>query len=236
MKDPRFREAELEYLRIKQALASGHLTTEQAERALAALMVQHDGRYWMLGANSARWYVWDGQRWCETEAPETRQAAGPGAAAFPPAAAPAQTPIAAAPPAMPNPMPPVAPQKTPLGKYVLGCLMGCLSPLLVIVGVALIARTVMDGAFDSEMGMTFIAAGVFLFATCLVLLLPKIPLPAFLALYAAWAIAGFLAMRFGLFRSFRYMFAADNLLATGIVGFVGALIGGGIRRLLRPKG
>ncbi|MBI4670365.1 MAG: hypothetical protein HY741_01680 [Chloroflexi bacterium] len=59
-----FAQAEQEFFRLKGQLETRRLTSEQFENALHALMVQDaQGRYWMLGADSGVWYVYDGQQW-----------------------------------------------------------------------------------------------------------------------------------------------------------------------------
>lgn len=220
MKDLRFQRAEVEYTRLKQALAAGSITAKQCEQAIEGLTIEHQGRYWMLGANSAKWYVWDGQQWLEAAAPEV-----------------VVTPIMPVVPTPPVTTGPtiVPPAKTPAHKWVLGCLMGCASPLAFLAGVGIIVRTVMDGGYHSDLGMTFVAAGVFLFAVCLVALLPKIPLFVFLIVYALWTIAGFTAMQLNLGRDFEYMYLPDNVFATGIVALIGTLFGAAVRVMVRPK-
>ncbi len=80
--DP-FRRAEDEYLRLKGRLAAGRIAREQLEAVLKQLMLQDaQGRFWMLGADSGKWYVNDGQSWVEAQPP----AAGTGTPAAPPAA------------------------------------------------------------------------------------------------------------------------------------------------------
>jgi hypothetical protein len=71
--DP-FKKAEDEYFRLKGQLATGRITPQEFEDALKGLMFQDaQGRWWMLGADSGKWYVHDGVRWNEA-APSTSSA------------------------------------------------------------------------------------------------------------------------------------------------------------------
>jgi Cohesin domain len=61
-----FKKAEDEYFRLKGRLSAGRMTQEQFEAALKDLMVQDaQGRYWMLGVDSGKWFVHNGQTWVE---------------------------------------------------------------------------------------------------------------------------------------------------------------------------
>ena len=64
MSDDRFRRSEDQYYVLKGQLASGRITPEQFNAALQDLIVQDaQSRYWMIGAESGKWYVHDGQNW-----------------------------------------------------------------------------------------------------------------------------------------------------------------------------
>ena len=68
--DPRFRQVEQQFHALKAQLTTGQLTREQFEAALQKLMILDDqGRYWMMGAESGRWYVYDGQNWILRDPP-----------------------------------------------------------------------------------------------------------------------------------------------------------------------
>ena len=72
--DP-FQRVQDEYFRLKGQLATGRITREQFEAALKALMVQDaQGRYWILGADSGKWYVHDGGQWVESTPPQAQDA------------------------------------------------------------------------------------------------------------------------------------------------------------------
>lgn len=61
--DPRFLRAQAAYARARIELEAGRMTPDQFEQALEAEMIEHQGRWWMLGANSGQWYVHDGRQW-----------------------------------------------------------------------------------------------------------------------------------------------------------------------------
>lgn len=64
--DNQFATVEDEYFRLKGQFATGRLSREQFEIALQALMfTDAQGRYWMIGADSGKWFVHDGTRWVE---------------------------------------------------------------------------------------------------------------------------------------------------------------------------
>ncbi|MDE3091655.1 MAG: collagenase, partial [Chloroflexota bacterium] len=66
----RFRQAEEQYFRLKGQVETGRITREQFDAAHKQLMVQDaQGRYWMLGPDSGKWYVHDGQTWVESTPP-----------------------------------------------------------------------------------------------------------------------------------------------------------------------
>ena len=73
--DPRFGSVERDYSALKAQLTAGQMTREQFEAALQKLMVQDDsGRYWMMGAESGRWYVYDNQKWVQADPPSSTAA------------------------------------------------------------------------------------------------------------------------------------------------------------------
>ncbi len=61
-----FKRVEDEYFRLKGLLAAGRITPEQFEVALKELPFQDaEGRYWMIGADSGKWYLHNGVSWVE---------------------------------------------------------------------------------------------------------------------------------------------------------------------------
>lgn len=66
-----FENAEREFLKLKGQLAAGRITSEQFDAALKDLIVEDaQGKFWMLGSDSGKWYVHDGQTWVEADPPE----------------------------------------------------------------------------------------------------------------------------------------------------------------------
>ncbi|MBI5032048.1 MAG: hypothetical protein HZB51_16065 [Chloroflexi bacterium] len=64
----RFDQVENEYYRLKGRLAAGRITREQFENELKRLMIEDlQGRRWILGVDSGKWYVHDGQSWVEAQ-------------------------------------------------------------------------------------------------------------------------------------------------------------------------
>ncbi len=61
-----FERAESEYFKLRGQLATERITREQFESRLHDLMVQDEqGRYWMLGVDSGKWYRNNGSEWVE---------------------------------------------------------------------------------------------------------------------------------------------------------------------------
>jgi hypothetical protein len=52
-----FKKAEDEFFRLKGQLAAGRITNAQFNPALNNLVIEHEGRWWIIGANSSKWYV-----------------------------------------------------------------------------------------------------------------------------------------------------------------------------------
>ncbi len=66
----RFQQVEREYFRLKGQLAAGRITQEQFEAELQKLMLQDaQGRHWMLGVETGKWYLNDGEKWVQAEPP-----------------------------------------------------------------------------------------------------------------------------------------------------------------------
>src|SRR5581483_211767 len=60
----KYRHVEDEYFKLRGQFDTGRLTQDQFGEKLRELMVQDDkGRYWMLGADSGKWYYYDGTKW-----------------------------------------------------------------------------------------------------------------------------------------------------------------------------
>ncbi len=77
MSNDQFRKVEDQFFLLRGQFETKRITREQFDAALKELMVQDaDGRYWMMGADSGKWYVHDGRNWVEAQPP--------GASAAPP--------------------------------------------------------------------------------------------------------------------------------------------------------
>lgn len=62
----RFRQVEQEYYNLRGRFAVGHITEEEFDTALRNMTFQDaQGRSWMIGANSGRWYYSDGGDWVQ---------------------------------------------------------------------------------------------------------------------------------------------------------------------------
>lgn len=63
-----FQHAEDEFFKLKGQLSAGRITQDQYDAKLRELMVQDpEGRYWMIGGDSGKWYVHDGASWTEAK-------------------------------------------------------------------------------------------------------------------------------------------------------------------------
>ena len=69
MLDPKFKKVEQSYAKLRKQFDAGKLDGPRLEAAVRDLMIQHDGRHWMMGATSAKWYVGDAHGWTEATPP-----------------------------------------------------------------------------------------------------------------------------------------------------------------------
>src|SRR5581483_9490827 len=104
----KYRHVEDEYFKLRGQFDTGRLTQDQFDEKLRELMVQDDkGRYWMLGADSGKWYYYDGTKWVTgdpytgTAAPatmaETTVGGTPAPASSPQTASPRRAPVSTPP-------------------------------------------------------------------------------------------------------------------------------------------
>jgi len=70
-----FARVEAEFRNLRLAFDESRITREQFVAALKALTFLHGGRYWMIGANSGEWYVYDGRTWVQAEPPSVARSA-----------------------------------------------------------------------------------------------------------------------------------------------------------------
>ncbi|MGQ9800781.1 MAG: zinc ribbon domain-containing protein [Candidatus Saccharicenans sp.] len=71
MLDRRFRAVELSFHQLSKQFRRGEISREQYAEALRKLrLLDNEGRCWMIGAQTGRWYYYDGQKWIQSEPPE----------------------------------------------------------------------------------------------------------------------------------------------------------------------
>lgn len=69
MTDP-FREAEASFGRLREKFREKRITREEFSDSLKKLRIKDDdGRFWVIGAQSGVWYVYDRGRWIEAKPP-----------------------------------------------------------------------------------------------------------------------------------------------------------------------
>jgi len=70
----KFRIAENHFSRLRKQFIRGELSREQFAEALRNLrLVDDEGRCWMLGAQSGRWYYYDGKNWIQGVPPQDKE-------------------------------------------------------------------------------------------------------------------------------------------------------------------
>ncbi len=68
MAEDQFDKTEAEYFRLRGQLAAKRMSKQQFEAALKQLVFQDvQGRSWMLGADSGKWYMHNGKTWVEAD-------------------------------------------------------------------------------------------------------------------------------------------------------------------------
>ncbi|MBI5303988.1 MAG: hypothetical protein HY868_17770 [Chloroflexi bacterium] len=101
-----FKQAEEQYFILRGKLETGRITREQFEAALHDLMVEDaQGRHWVPGVDSGKWFVHDGRSWVEANPYGTVQPATtpPRPMGMPERSASSVRPIAPPPPPSPQP-------------------------------------------------------------------------------------------------------------------------------------
>ncbi len=65
-----FQRTEAAFYQLRFLYLSGQITTKEFESELKKLRVQdEEGKYWTLGAQTGKWYCFDGQKWMRAEPP-----------------------------------------------------------------------------------------------------------------------------------------------------------------------
>jgi hypothetical protein len=64
----KFKDTETKYNELRAKLGRGEISGQQLKEELKRLMVQdQNGKYWMLGGKSGKWYIHDGKQWLESD-------------------------------------------------------------------------------------------------------------------------------------------------------------------------
>jgi len=73
MIEARFKSVENDFSELKKQFLKGELSREQFAQALRELRLLDDqGRCWMIGAQTGRWYYYDGKNWIQGVPPESQ--------------------------------------------------------------------------------------------------------------------------------------------------------------------
>ena len=73
-----FAKVEAEFRRLKAQFESGSLTEAEFKAQLEELMIEDEqGRWWVIGYETGRWYVHDGEKWVQQEPPTAAPRATP---------------------------------------------------------------------------------------------------------------------------------------------------------------
>ena len=242
MSDERFRRAEEQYLALKGELDAGRLTAAGFETALEASMIEHDGRWWMLGATSGAWYVHDGSTWTQAKPPDAPGGRSPVASAAgvrqPEPTGPASVQAGTSPQSGGSVVVPGAgaAAQRPVRKAPSGALATLLRGLLGLsltlgsAGIVLTLQIMESGDWD-KIGMAnwVLVVAAFLLGLSVVPLFPTIPYGVILITSAVWSLLGFLGLQG--FAPVHFMWwGPDIVFATGLAGLLGGLIGFGISK------
>jgi WD40 repeat protein len=70
MLNERFQKVEDEYYLLRGQLTAARLTPQQFSDALKKLTFEYEKHYWMIGANTGKWHIYDGKNWKQAEPPQ----------------------------------------------------------------------------------------------------------------------------------------------------------------------
>lgn len=209
MTDSRFAMVEGQYRSLRAAFDAGRIDTAAFEAALDATAFEHAGRWWMIGADSGRWYASEQGNWVLATPPDAAGATGHAG----PRVGTAPTAIDAA-----------APSAGSRLRSVLGWALLAALPLLAF-GAVLTHYAAEEYWDNSDPGTAFLVLGVLLASVGAVARYRWIPrLPAFIVALL-WTASGFAAISFELGQSFDIWWWPDVLFATGCAAIVGCGIG-----------
>jgi hypothetical protein len=218
-----FARVEAEFARLKAQFERGELTEEEFKAQLEELMIEDEqGRWWILGYETGRWYVHDGEQWVQQQPPR----AAPGGPPVPPQH-PAATDL------IPDVQP--APAVAAPSRPVLGLELGRdgVSVLLITAGwsVCVGVATVMLGIGVFQPGSFWVLGGfvgtVSGLITGLVLRRtdPPSPWKQVLVVTLGWALGMAIA------RLWPFLLSQPPPALWTIIGAIGGLVGGGITAL-----
>lgn len=72
--DKQFRELEKSFSRLKDQFKKGNISREEYINQLKKLRVKdEEGRFWMIGAQSGKWYYYDGREWVQSTPPSVQE-------------------------------------------------------------------------------------------------------------------------------------------------------------------
>jgi len=72
--DDRFRNIEDAFSRMKRKFRGGEITQREFIDSLKQLRIKDDeGRFWMIGAQSGKWYYFDGKDWIQSAPPSIKE-------------------------------------------------------------------------------------------------------------------------------------------------------------------
>lgn len=212
MTDSRFAMVEAQYRSLRAAFEAGRMDAAAFEQALDAAAFEYSGRWWMIGADSGRWYASEQGGWVLATPPAGSKPRVSGADA----------------PATPRESP--SPGRGNKLRSMLGWAL-LAAPLLLALGAWLTQYAAEEYWDDSDPGTALLVLGVLLASVGLVARYRWIPrLPAFIAALL-WTASGFVAITFELGQSFDIWWWPDALFATGCA----AIAGSGIGALLQPR-
>lgn len=63
----KFKDIEEKYQELKLKLSTGEINSEELKKELKKMIIlDQDGKYWMIGSKSGKWYVYNGTEWNES--------------------------------------------------------------------------------------------------------------------------------------------------------------------------
>jgi len=70
----RFKEIEKEFQKLKDEYSKGIIDKEEFRKELEKLMIKdQEGKYWMIGLQTGKWYYYDGEKWIQSSPPYEKE-------------------------------------------------------------------------------------------------------------------------------------------------------------------